>query len=147
MGKITVKNYYCPACGNKEKHSTNHFGEIYSSCKKCKNTVLYCKDIEREKPESECKIVFYKFCLEDTEQKNQYKQLKKALTAKGYKMFNALTTHSAFEALRQHNDETIGLYNVKQFDNQIVSTIGRVFYWYEAIWSNKKIKSGYYLEF
>lgn len=147
MNKITVKNYYCPACGNEEKHSTNHFGEIYCSCKKCKNTVLYCKDIETLKPDSECKIIFYQFNIEEENEIKNYKQLKKELTAKGYKMFNAIKEYSAFETLKQHNKKNIGLYNIGQFDNQIISTIGRVFYWFEAVFPNKKIKSGYYLEF
>lgn len=149
MSKITIKKYYCPTCGNEEKHSTNHYGEIYSGCKKCKNTVLYCvePEVKREQPDSQCQIKFYSFNLERNNEKEGYEQLKKHLKGKGYKKFNSLITFSAFEAMKQHNGKAIGLYNIKQFDNQIVSTIGRVFYWYEAVWPNKKIKSGYYLDF
>lgn len=144
--KITVKTYYCPACGNEEQHSTNHYGEIYCHCKKCGNGVLYCKEVEQPKPDGKCQINFYRFNIEDKTEADQYKNLKKQLTAKGYKVFDTFTTHSAFEAIRQHDGKNIDLFKVKQFDNQIVSSIGRVFYWFEAIWPNKKIKSGYYLE-
>ncbi len=35
IGAISVKPYQCTRCGREEKHSTNHWGEIYPRCGGC----------------------------------------------------------------------------------------------------------------
>ena len=34
-GKISSKLYKCTECGHESLHSTNHYGEIYPSCRNC----------------------------------------------------------------------------------------------------------------
>lgn len=34
-GKLTYKVYRCTHCGDESSECTNHYGEIYSSCKSC----------------------------------------------------------------------------------------------------------------
>jgi DNA-directed RNA polymerase subunit RPC12/RpoP len=34
-GPYSLKEYRCTRCGRKELHGTNHWGEIYTSCKEC----------------------------------------------------------------------------------------------------------------
>lgn len=147
IGKVTWKEYYCPACGNKEKHQTNHYSEIYCMCKSCGNGVLYCSEVESPKPEAECRLVKYYHNLEKPGEESKYREMERYLRGKGYDKFDAVIRYKELEAYQRHDGETIGLFNVEQFDNQIVSTIGRVFYWFEGIYPNKKIKTGYYLEF
>ena len=146
--KIIKKMYFCPVCGYEDDKSTNHYGEIYSGCKNCKNVVLYCKERECNKiPESKCRIIFYHFDLNKEGQEREYNKLEEELFKKGYNKFDTLDEYSAYKALKEYNNKTTNIYNIKQFDNQYISDIGRIFNWYEYIWDNKKIKDGYYLEF
>jgi predicted nucleic acid-binding Zn ribbon protein len=34
-GKVSFKRYQCKDCGNIVELSTNHYGEIYPTCRKC----------------------------------------------------------------------------------------------------------------
>ena len=34
-GKYSVKLYKCTRCGLEQKHGTNHWGEIYPTCRGC----------------------------------------------------------------------------------------------------------------
>lgn len=34
-GPVSVKLYRCTRCGREEKHSTNHWGDIYPRCEGC----------------------------------------------------------------------------------------------------------------
>ena len=145
--KITNKLYYCPVCNNEENHSTNHFGEIYTSCRKCGNSVLYCKEnVEKlSNPDKQAKIIFYHFNVEKENEKEAYFNLKTELKNKGYKIFNVITEYKSIQALKSHDQKIISIYDFTQFDNQYVTDIGRVFNWYEAVYPNKRIKEGYYL--
>ena len=45
--KYAHRMYYCPLCHHEQAIVTNHQGEVYSGCKKCDGTVLYCKEINQ----------------------------------------------------------------------------------------------------
>lgn len=51
-GKYSIKEYKCPRCGAIEKHGTNHWGEIYVSCKSCswKHPLEYLVVMECQEP-------------------------------------------------------------------------------------------------
>jgi hypothetical protein len=34
-GRYSIKKYQCSTCNDIQDHGTNHWGEIYISCKKC----------------------------------------------------------------------------------------------------------------
>jgi hypothetical protein len=152
---ITVKLYRCPTCGHEEEHSTNHTGEIYCNCKACGNSPLYCAEVDpfEGRPFVTARLVCYRFTLEDDQQRKQYAELKSKLRQEhGYKVFASLDYSPAghkhlfsFAAWREHDGETVRLYDPEQFTNQYVSNLGRVFDWKEAIYPNRKIKEGYYL--
>lgn len=151
---ITVKEYYCPLCGNVEKHSTNHTGEIYCNCKKCGNNSLYCKEVNEhaDLPFQKAVLHYYAYGFTMSEYNLNdslpYKELTEKLSGMGYSKFEAYDslTHAGRELLKNLDGKEIKLYNVGQFDNQIVSNIGRVFYWREFVLPNKQLKIGYWLE-
>lgn len=145
--KVTKKEYYCPVCGKTEMVSTNHYGEIYSGCKSCGNSVLYCAEGEgKGKPDGKCKIVFYHFNLDNEFEREQYKQLRNNLSNKGYRKFDTYEKYQSYKAFKEHDGREVNVYKKDQFDNQYVSDIGRIFDWYEYIWDNKNVIDGYYLE-
>jgi hypothetical protein len=147
---ITLKQYYCPTCGNQENHSTNHYGEIYCNCRKCGNSPLYCSEVNSHEglPFLNATIHFYSFDIGTEEGARGYSELSRYLNQdldyKG-KKFAVLTQYKEWQAVKSHDGESIKLYNPDQFDNQFVSNIGRVFYWKEAVYPNRDIKDGYYL--
>ncbi len=158
MLKIESRPYYCPVCGNKETHSTNHIGEIYTHCKACGNSPLYCELAAEEytqPPDKTAILHVYKFNLET--QRDEYKALCQRLSEMGYARAEALDPgygrpagHKflfAMGAWDQHDGETVRIYRPEQFQDQYVSNLGRVHTWYETIYPNAKIKHGYWLEF
>jgi len=144
--KISNKVYYCPVCGNEENHSTNHYGEIYTSCRKCSNTGLYCKENPPTNHDKTAQIVFYRFNLDNSEGV-EYTNLIREITKRGFSKFSCLIEWKTIQALKTHDRETVYLYNSTQFDNQYVSNIGRIFNWFEAAYPNRDIREGYYLIF
>lgn len=140
---VSVKNYVCGLCGEESLHSTNHFGEIYTPCKKCGNGSLFCKG--HEPTGIETKINVYRFDTGMPEQLNEYKALKAMLKSKGYKLFDCISSKkwNYFNILKEHGAAKISFEYV--FDNQWNTNLGRLFDWYEEIYPNKKIKQGYYL--
>lgn len=147
---VTTKTYYCPLCGNEEPHSTNHIGEIYCNCKKCGNSPLYCRDMDYSKLEyKEAIIHYYRFSTDQSRQLNQYEILKDYLgNILKYKLFDAIwpNIHQTMQGIMLNDLEIIKLYKPFQWEDQFVSSIGRVHKWKEAIYPNKKIKEGYWLE-
>lgn len=146
MAKVTKKEYYCPVCGEKRGIETNHSGEVYSGCSKCGNRVMYCSEGDNNFPDGEATIRFYWFDVSKKEEKQSCFELKEKLEGMGYKVFNTHNAYKSFDAMKKHDGEVIKLRDIEQFDNQIVSSIGRVFYWFENMWPNEDIESGYYLE-
>jgi hypothetical protein len=140
----SVKTYVCGLCGTEIDTYTNHFGEIYTPCKKCGNGILYCKGNEPAKG-LETKLTVYRYNIENHEEAKAYKALKNELKAKGFKLFDSISSvkYGYFDNLRTH--ETALLNTDSIFDNQWVSNLGRLHDWYEEIYQNKKIKEGYYL--
>jgi hypothetical protein len=148
---ITLKQYYCPTCGNQEKHSTNHYGEIYSPCRNCGGGVLYCaEDIAYQERDNQSKvwarIHFYRFNIGEKAQLQAYNALCKELKSQGRVKFDCIANnqHKYLEELSR-GAVLFEVYNPDTFDNQYITAKGRLFSWYEAIYPNKKIKQGYYL--
>ena len=148
---LTSKLYYCPTCGNEEIHPTNHYGEIYSPCRKCKSTVLYCREAEPGVPDAHALITFFSFNLDpnnpDCKETDleTYRSLCIALRGKDYKRFESIATLMKWEAMRKYDGTIIDLFHYRQFDNQYVSSIGRVFQWFECHWPNHDVRDGYFL--
>jgi len=143
--KITRKKYYCPVCKNESDHQTNHNGEIYPRCKKCGAGVLYLKGQTLGIPEAVKTLIYYCFNIENEKEKIQYQELKTKLKGLGYKIFSCIEKSEYMKYISKYHNTKINLFNIKQFDNQFISDIGRVFYWKEAYYPNKDIKEGYYL--
>lgn len=147
--KISTKQYQCLVCKNIEPHSTNHFGEIYCSCKNCGNTGLQCIDPEaiaarKDNPTIKTKLNKYRFDISQPDQNTEYKKLSKELKANGYKLHDSISgiKHNYFDLLPTE----ILIDTSYVFDNQWNSNAGRVFDWKEEVYPNKKIKQGYWLE-
>lgn len=158
MSIVTRKEYYCPVCGNKEMHTTNHFQEIYCKCKICGNNPLYYgnpkihelayKDITY----IQAILHYYYYDLNSACDYTVYNKLVNFLQKNNkYSVFvsngSCACSDIRFRALKKHDGKKVTLYNPLQFDNQFVSNVGRVFKWKEAMHPNKRIKEGYYLEF
>lgn len=144
--EVGFKKYYCPLCGYAEMKNTNHYGEIYTPCKNCENRVLYCSEGTLGEPEAECLLVTYEYNLTNPFERDQYLDMCCNLqrTTAPYK---ARISFKMFEYLKMNHGRLIRLYNVKQFNQQYVSDIGRVHSWFETIWDNRNFKGGYYLDF
>ena len=156
---ITTKKYYCPVCENEENHSTNHYGEIYTRCRACGNSPMYCaENMEVRIPDAKAKIVFYRFNLNDYDENHKQNRIEyKTLCEKLSKKYGGSTTfscrfdvfmeHKGIKALEQHDQKIVDVYNRSQFESQYVTSLGRLHNWLEVIFPNKRIKVGYYLEF
>jgi uncharacterized Zn finger protein len=148
---ITNKVYYCPLCGSREDHSTNHIGEIYCHCRNCGNNPLYCEEMDYSKFEyTEAILHYYRFSINESRQLNQYNTLKEYLRDNlKYKIFDVieLNAHQIMQGIMLRDSETIKLYKPFHWPDQFVSNIGRVHKWKEVIYPNKNVKEGYYLEF
>lgn len=146
---ITLKKYECPTCGQESNHSTNHYGEIYSGCKNCGASVLYCVEsegyAERESmTQNWVHIYFYRFDIGEECQKQAYKALKKTLESQGRKAFKSYCTYKYMEELKS-GAVLFKVYNKDTFENQYITDKGRLFNWFEEVVPNKDIKVGYYL--
>lgn len=148
---ITTKRYQCPVCNYIDNISTNHFGEIYSSCRKCGATQpLKC--IEPEANENRPIVIttlhHYYFHLEDEKEKIEYHKLVESLI-ETRKIFTALIRepYKTFQKFKEYDGKKVHLYSDWVTDNQWSSEEGlRIFDWEEAIYPNKRIKEGYYLD-
>lgn len=152
---ITKKKYKCPVCQTEEAHSTNHFGEIYSGCRKCGSMVLYCNEPEgiseqEARPQVTAKLHPYKFHIEEKKQAAQYRALVKKLTKSGLKKWTVhnqrmvFTLNTYFTYLCDLTEVVI--YDVEQWEQQYVTNHGRLHQWTEADYPNQWIKQGFYLE-
>lgn len=144
--KITKKKYICLACTNVTERSTNHEGEIYCRCKKCGNLGLHCESKLHLFDESNDVAVFhfYRFNLE--EEKEEYKQLCNFLRSLNYKVFDTFYGFKLTTLWEEWSNSEIKIINPQEFDNQYVTNKGRLHQWSEAIFYNKRIKEGYYLD-
>ena len=103
------------------------------------------------------KLHYYRFDISQLDQKKEYLKLKNLLESKGYKLFDSIGPDD-YEWYKKIifllNNETIELETNYIFNNQWnttpilnISEHGiRVMDWAEAIYPNRKIKEGYYLE-
>lgn len=150
---ISVKKYMCLVCGNVENHSTNHFGEIYCTCRKCKSMVLECMEetainSRNTLEKVSAKIYFYEFNLKDIVQKEAYKNLCDSLKEKEYKKFHVLSEYSSWSAFQKTANDLNGKVEItkpKTFEGQFISNVGRIHNWYERCIPNKSLKIGYYI--
>ena len=147
MMKIELRDYVCPTCGNKTKHSTNHEGEIYSGCKVCGGSVLHFAGSNRKfKPMF--KINFYEFDVstieEDTKYRSFCRKIENELNVKCHaSLLSPRQSKTFWESLK--SSETISVHEPETFDDQFITDKGRLHRWYEAVYPNKRIKRGYYL--
>lgn len=150
--KIANRAYYCPTCGNREVHATNHTGEIYCECRACGNSPLYCAEVDvfEGRTYRTAVIHFYEYqtyAENYGNQKTRYSNLVQDLNTRGYHRFHAITSYRSYTAMKSHDGETVRLYDPDQFPaDQYVSNIGRLHQWFEAAWDNRYIRSGYWLD-
>lgn len=148
--KVALRKYQCPVCKTIKSHETNHIGEIYAGCKKCNSTVLYCiekeaKEQRKKLPFRKAKIHTYRFDVSKKDEREQYKKVCAFIGSETPK-YDVFTPFK-LSYMMKHDGKRIKLYNPNQWEHQFVSSIGRVHSWYEQIYPNKNIKSGYYLQF
>lgn len=159
---ISPKQYECPVCGHVDKISTNHYGEIYSPCRKCGSSQpLRCIEPEAkfERPIIKTILHYYYFNLDMPTigtssydpippALDRYRKLEEVLS-KTKKKFSALIPepHKTFQKFKDLDGKEVHLYSDWVTENQWASVEGlRIFDWQEAIYPNKKIKEGYFLE-
>lgn len=154
--KLQKRDYLCPSCNTHLSTETNHIGEIYTQCKKCSCSTLYCVEEEaikarNERPQSRAVIKKYRFNTSNENEFNSYRDLLKKIDSLShlgnfYTLFDTLAKpfvrpyHEFID-----NDSTLIIYDKELFDNQFISNRGRVHLWAEEIYDNRNIKSGYYL--
>jgi len=147
----TVKNYYCAVCRAEYPHSTNHYGQIYISCKNCGNGSLECKDMDPEDTGEPVRtlpvnIHHFRLNIENPEESLQFEEIKADMKARGQKCFEVteIKYSKYWDIFKSRARVHIRTEHV--FENQWNSDLGRVHDFYLSVYPNKKIKNGYYLD-
>lgn len=149
----TLKRYYCPTCGYETSVETNHFGEIYSGCKRCGSIQLYCKEYEgiaalNSREQIIVKLEFYRFNIGIDREWEKYKKLTSKLESnKTVQFAYTISLHKRIKELKKSAERGVVLYDPMQFKDQFVSNIGRIYSWEEMEYDNKLIKEGYFINF
>lgn len=145
--KCKIRFYYCGLCGKFSKHETNHTREIYTPCRKCGNSVLYCAtDNRTEVPvDAVATVNYYRYDISKPEQHRAYKELYATLLDLDYVLFDCLPSkHEYLQQIKQIGF-TVNIFKINTFKSQYITNVGRLHEWYEEIFPNKDIKSGYFL--
>lgn len=152
--KMTNKQYQCPACRLIYSISTNHFGETYGHCPKCKSGLpQQCIEQEamaakRDKKYIQTILHHYCFNIENEEEKKVYNHLKEEL-AKTRNLFSSISNGQSetYKAYKRLDNTIIHLDAEWITNNQWNTKEGfRVFDWSEPIYPNRHIKEGIYLD-
>lgn len=156
MRQISKKRYFCTLCKTEVFKETNHYNEIYSPCKKCKNDILICiediainerKSLENSNDIAFKRIVFYDYNIELDKDYDEYSKLMDYLNSKNYKCFSCFDTKSLrWEYFKKLDCTNLKIYKPNTFKNQYIGEGLRLHDWYERITFNNKLKIGYYLE-
>lgn len=140
--KVAVRDYVCPVCGNEEEHSTNHEGEIYCNCKKCGNMGLYFKQDSRQFVPM-FSLTYYRLDVGNPQEEAEYKEIVKKMDSK---CFNVLVNPRSTFLDHLKNKKVISVHEPKTFDDQFITDSGRLHKWFEAVYPNRDIKEGYFLQ-
>jgi len=146
--KYMEREYYCPVCGNVQLIGTNHEGTVYSGCKVCNNSEMYCKNGVKKEVVSQYVIHPYYLNTDKEDEKKEYLELVKKLKKEGYEKWESVhdTRRDKWINLLLHNGvETLDIFYSFDGEVQHLGNRGRVFNWYECIYPNSRIKKGYYL--
>jgi hypothetical protein len=153
---ITKKKYACPTCGWKYTTETNHFGEIYRHCSQCDSSVLYCLEPEAKellvgRQVEEALLAYYYYDLTQPEDAKRYDLVldyardEKLNKWERFQNIGCRVSHF-FKAIRA-STRVVNVYDRIQFNDQFVTSLGRLHKWDEAVYPNKNIKEGYFLKF
>lgn len=150
---ITKKKYYCPNCGRDYEIETNHFGEIYSGCDTCGSRVLYCKEPEgirllNTKDQLLVSLWFYRFDISKPDQEMEYNNMVSMLQAAGLSVWETYVRKtgefSKIKLMKKRvNGGLVILYEPTKWENQFISSVGRIHTWEELVFPNPRIKEGY----
>ncbi|MDP2160431.1 MAG: hypothetical protein Q8K02_08120 [Flavobacterium sp.] len=152
--KITNKQYQCPACRYIYSIATNHFGETYGHCPKCKsNLPQQCIELEaiaikRDKKYIQTIFHCYRFNILKENEENAYISLRETL-AKTRNLFASISTGQSekYRAYKRLDNTIVNLDSEWITNNQWNTEEGfRVFDWSEPIYPNPNIKDGIYLD-
>lgn len=150
IGKVSSKKYKCGICGQEQNVQTNHFGEIYSGCKNCSNTTLYCIEPEAQRiPDCTYVLKYYYFNIET--QEKEYIDLVQKMKELNYKKWEDLCPFytgdffKKWEYIKSFDSKEMNIYNPEQFEGPYISDGIRLHDWVECKLDNKRIKKGYYL--
>lgn len=154
--QISKKKYLCTFCKTEVFKETNHYNEIYSECKKCKNDILICiedialnkrQDLEEANDIAFKRIVFYEYDISLDKDYNEYQKLVTQLSNKNYNCFNVFDMKILrWDYFKQLDNKSLMIYKPNTFKNQYIGLGIRLHNWYERITFNSKLKIGYYLE-
>ncbi len=154
--QISRKKYLCTLCETEVFKETNHYNEIYSKCKKCKNDILICiednalnkrKELEDSNNIAFKRIIFYNYNVELDKDYDEYQKLVTHLYSKNYKCFSCFDMKTfRWNYLKEKHNNSIMIYKPNTFKNQYIGLGIRLHDWYERITFNSKLKIGYYLE-
>ena len=148
MKNLKHRAYQCPVCKNEKMIETNHSGSIYTECKKCGSSGMYC--LEKESNcfdfDSSAHMTTYKFDISITEDLILYKELMNYMESLEYKNFDTYIDTRLNYFRKYFKDGKVLIREVVCFDSQYITDIGRLHNWQEFIVPNKNIKMGYYLD-
>lgn len=148
--------YRCSTCGGDYLTGTNHIGSHWGRCALCgSHSMKSCREPEALEavdrlPFSYAHIYYYRFDIGEPAQRAAYKALCKVLKDRGSVKFDSISPdHSDLykKAIKPRDGMLTRVLLNWVTDNQWNTADGlRVFDWSEAIYPNKDIKEGAYLE-
>lgn len=163
--KYEQRQYVCLACQNIELYGTNHTGPIYGNCRKCgNNATLYALGYTPESENRKIAILrYYRYVIghsypgkpinNDAENEERdrlaYEKMCATLQEHGIiksQHFQPLFGKEGITAWKRYDNCEVVIYDPKTFDNQYISSVGRLWPWAEAIYPNKYVREGYWLE-
>lgn len=150
--KLTRKKYICPLCKTKVMKPTNHYGEIYTQCKHCGITNLFCNEFEAQIARANRPVIhgitltYYKFNVEHHPNLTIYDSMCDTLRGYGLKRSETLPVLRAEGRKILRNTPFVSIYEPETFGHQYITNCGRLFEWIEWTFPNPYIREGYYLD-
>ena len=152
--QISKKKYLCTLCKKEVQKETNHYNEIYSQCKKCKNDILICIEDIAIDNRNNCediafkRIIFYNYDTRIDEELKEYNKLLEYLKEKKYNIFSVFDQNSLrWEYFKELDNTLLKIFKPNTFKEQYIGEGYRLHNWYERILPSRlTLKIGYYLE-
>lgn len=151
---MVMSTFICPLCKNNSKHDSTHPFEVFTTCNVCGNSILYNAEYDFNDVESiKAKFRYYRYELLVPKDLKEYSSLYLTLskTRTLMKVKPTKLMYGLHFYWQRYSDSEIDIYQTiegtKSHKTQYVTSIGRLFNWYEHRTVNVHLRIGYWLDF